>query len=187
MTAILVVVGGFLAGAIPFGLIIGRARGVDIRQRGSGNIGATNAGRVLGWTYGLIVLALDAAKGAAGVLAASALDVPPWLVVGTGLAAIVGHCFSPFLRGKGGKGVATALGVFAVIAPALAVVALAVYALIAGITRVSSLGSLSGGTAATVFAVATHAPQPIEALVVATLVLLVFTHRRNIDKLLTKS
>src|ERR1700733_2577525 len=111
---VLVIV-GFCVGAIPFGVVIARSRGIDIRSEGSGNIGATNVARVMGLGPGLAVLVLDATKGAIAVLAVRALGGAPSVVAATGFAAIAGHCFSPFLGGKGGKGVATALGVFAVI------------------------------------------------------------------------
>lgn len=178
-----VVAGAFLLGAIPFGVIVARRRGVDIRTAGSGNIGATNVARVMGIGAGLLVLVLDAAKGAAAVLAAHRLFASPQIDALAGWAAIIGHCFSPFLGGKGGKGVATALGVFAVIAPALALVAVAVFSLVAGKTRVPALGSLAGVAAANVFAAATDAPTPLRVLALATLVLLVYTHRGNLARL----
>jgi len=181
----LLVIAGFFVGAIPFGVIIARTSGVDIRQRGSGNIGATNVARVLGILPGLIVLALDAGKGAAATALAINLCGVDWVIAATGFAAILGHCFSPFLRGKGGKGVATALGVFIVTAPALALVAVSVFLLVAGRTRIPALGSLGGVTSAALFAFATSTPTPIRLLALATLALLLYTHRGNIARLLT--
>lgn len=180
----LVVLLGFLAGSIPFGVIVAKQRGVDIRTQGSGNIGATNVGRVLGIKDGLLVLLLDAMKGGLVTLFAARHDGDPWVIVATGFAAILGHCFSPWLGGKGGKGVATALGVFVVIAPALALVAIAVFLLVAGRTRIPALGSLGGVTSATVYAFVTSAPTSIEMLALATSLLLVYTHRSNLAKLL---
>lgn len=111
----------YVLGSIPFGLLIGLARGVDIRQHGSKNIGATNAGRVLGRSWGFLCFFLDFLKGAAPVLASgwwmgvlSARDVTPlsaWLWLGVGVAAVIGHMFPVWLRFKGGKGVATGFGV----------------------------------------------------------------------------
>ena len=178
-----VVVIGFLVGSIPFGVIVGRKLGVDIRAKGSGNIGATNVARVLGIAPGLLVLVLDVAKGAAAAALAIKLCGAPAAVAAAGFAAILGHCFSPLLGGKGGKGVATALGVFLVISPALALVAVAVFLVIAGRTRVPALGSLSGVASATIYAFATHAPPPVELLALATTLLLVYTHRGNLARL----
>jgi len=184
---LLVVLAGFALGSIPFGVIIGKILGVDIREKGSGNIGATNAARVLGVGPGLLVLALDAGKGAAAAGIATYFAAPLWWLVATGFAAILGHCFSPVLLGKGGKGVATALGVFVVLAPTLALVAVSVFLLVAGRTRVPALGSLGGITSATLYAFATSAPTPIRMLAVATTLLLVYTHRGNLARLLTTS
>lgn len=119
------IVGGYLIGAIPFGYLIARARGVNIFEHGSGNIGATNVGRVLGRRVGILVFVLDFAKGAVpaavGTVVASRLgDLSPLSAatgVLTGLAAILGHMFSPYLGFRGGKGVATGAGVVAVLLP----------------------------------------------------------------------
>ena len=121
----------FLCGSIPFGMLIARARGIDIRAHGSGNIGATNVGRVLGRTWGVAVFALDVCKGLAPVLVAGAalgtlghIAAPArdaWLVLATAAAAILGHVFCPWLRFKGGKGVATSLGALAGVFPVLTI------------------------------------------------------------------
>jgi glycerol-3-phosphate acyltransferase PlsY len=176
------VAGAFLAGAIPFGVLLARRRGVDIRAHGSGNIGATNVTRVLGPRTGAVVLVLDALKGALPTAAALAVDAEPRLVALTGGAAILGHCFSPFLRGRGGKGVATALGVFLVIAPALVGIAAAVFAVVLRATRVPALGSLAGSLAISIGLVA-RGGGPYAALACATTALLVYTHRTNLAKL----
>src|SRR5579871_139039 len=101
----------FLSGALPFGYWAGRLKGIDIREHGSKNIGATNILRVLGPVWGIAVLLLDALKGYLPVLAAKASGLDSWGVVAVGMAAILGHIYSPFVGFKGGKGVATALGV----------------------------------------------------------------------------
>ena len=180
----LLVLAGFALGAIPFGVLVAKRRGVDIRERGSGNIGATNVARVLGIGPGIIVLVLDVAKGAAAAWLAARYCGWPSIISIAGFSAILGHCFSPFLGGKGGKGVATALGVFIVAAPALAIVAVAIFLVVAGRTRVPALGSLGGIASATIFAFVTHAPREISVLSLATLVLLVYTHRGNLARLL---
>lgn len=178
------IIAGFLAGSVPWGVIVAKQRGVDIRAKGSGNIGATNVARVLGVRDGLLVLLLDATKGWLITLAAARLDGDPWVVVATGFAAVLGHCFSPWLHFKGGKGVATALGVFIIVSPPLALVAVSVFLVVAGRTRIPALGSLGGVTSATIYAFVTSAPTPIELLALATSLLLVYTHRSNLARLL---
>lgn len=185
MTPLLVIVASYLAGAIPFGVILAKRKGVDIRERGSGNIGATNVARVLGIGSGLVVLALDALKGVAAVWLARELCGWEHIVALSGFAAILGHCFSPFLGGKGGKGVATALGVFLAIAPVLAIVAVAVFLVVAGRTRIPALGSVSGIASATLYAFATGMTLDISLLALATFALLVYTHRGNLARLVT--
>jgi glycerol-3-phosphate acyltransferase PlsY len=181
----LVLLVGFFAGAIPFGVLIAKRRGVDIRKQGSGNIGATNVTRVMGLGPGLLVLVLDALKGVAAVMLAMKLSGFDTIIAMTGFAAILGHCFSPFLGGKGGKGVATALGVFAVVAPALAIVALAIFLVVAGRWRIPALGSLAGVAATTVYAFATRQPSDVILLSLATFFLLLYTHRSNLMRLFT--
>src|SRR5262245_33406492 len=146
MIALLIAL-GFAAGSIPFGVLVARRRGVNIREQGSGNIGASNVTRVLGKGAGALVLVLDAAKGALPTLAAAHWLAEPWAVVATGFAAVLGHCFSPFLRGRGGKGVATALGVFAVIDPAITLGGACVWGLVFAMTRIPALGSLAAAFA----------------------------------------
>jgi len=180
--ALALIAAAFWAGAIPFGVLIARRRGVDIRQHGSGNIGATNVSRVLGARTGAVVLLLDALKGALPTAAALAAVPDPRLVALTGLAAILGHCFSPFLRGRGGKGVATAFGVFLVIAPALTGIAIAVFVVVLQVTRVPALGSLAAAAAITACSLA-RGDGPYAALACATTALLVYTHRTNLAKL----
>jgi glycerol-3-phosphate acyltransferase PlsY len=132
----------YLLGAIPFGLVLGRAlRGVDIREHGSRNIGATNAYRVLGARVGIAVFALDAAKGLVPTLLARDLAGPLAAVLAAA-AAIVGHVFPPYLGFRGGKGVATAAGGLFALAPAATGVACAVWVAVVLATRYVSLGSI---------------------------------------------
>ncbi len=181
----LIVVAAFIAGSIPFGVIIAKRRGVNIREEGSGNIGATNVARVMGLGTGAVVLVLDALKGAAATLLALTWCGMEWVIALAGFMAILGHCFSPFLGGKGGKGVATALGVFAVLSPALALVGVAVFLVVAGRTRIPALGSLGGMVSATAYAFATGAPTSVELTALATTLLLIYTHRGNLARLIT--
>ncbi|MDQ3369004.1 MAG: glycerol-3-phosphate acyltransferase [Myxococcota bacterium] len=176
------VLAGFVAGAVPFGVLIAKRRGVTIQEHGSGNIGATNVARVLGARTGLIVLLLDASKGAVPVLLAQHYCGWPSVVALTGGAAILGHCFSPFLGGKGGKGVATAFGVFLVLDPAFAGIAVLVFVVIWRLTKVPALGSLAGIAVISGLMVA-RGEGPYTALACLTTALLVYTHRTNLAKL----
>jgi len=172
---------GFVLGSIPFGVVIARRRGVDLKQQGSGNIGATNVTRVLGPVSGALVLVLDAGKGALPVVLASRVG-GAWLMAATGFAAILGHCFSPWLGGRGGKGVATAFGTFLVVAPSDAAIGVVVFALVLAVTRVPALGSLAG--AATIAGLLVHRHDVAPAvLACATLALLIYTHRTNLARL----
>lgn len=173
---------GFFAGAIPFGFLLARRRGLNIQEHGSGNIGATNVARVLGAKLGIVVLLLDAAKGALPTLLAHRYCGWPGVIATTGAAAILGHCFSPFLRGKGGKGVATSFGVFLVIAPRLAAIAVCAFVAVWRITRVPALGSLAGSVAFSAMFIA-RGEWHYTVLACATTALLVYTHRGNLAKL----
>ncbi len=143
----LVLAGAYLIGSIPFALLIGFAwKRVDIRKYGSGNIGATNVLRVLGWPAALLCFLLDAAKGLGPVWFAQSLpDVDPLLVVGVALASILGHNFSIFLGFRGGKGVATSLGVLIAIAPHIAGLVFFLWVLVVVVTRYISVASIVGG------------------------------------------
>lgn len=192
----LVLGGAYLLGAIPFGYLIGRARGVNVLQAGSGNIGATNVGRVLGWRWGILVFVLDFLKGAVPVLLARLLPPPTdselyphTLPVVAGIAAFLGHLFPIYLGFRGGKGVATGAGVIAVLVPLLTVIVLATWGLVLWATRYVSLASLAA--AAMLFGlrlVICPAPWHKEHLVVTLFclvgTLLVFVrHHSNIRRL----
>jgi acyl-phosphate glycerol 3-phosphate acyltransferase len=143
MDYLLIIVLSYIIGSIPNGLIIGKLfKGVDVRRFGSKNIGATNVYRVLGPWPALAVLLTDIAKGVAGVYIGQAfLGTPPAALIG-GIAAIAGHNWSLFLGFRGGRGVATALGVIAVLMPAVTAILFAVWAVIVYFTRYVSLGSI---------------------------------------------
>jgi glycerol-3-phosphate acyltransferase PlsY len=174
-------------GSIPTGLLVARARGIDIRTVGSGNIGATNVARALGKGWAIAVLIADALKGALPVFAARLwpAQVSPTTVALVGLAAIVGHMFTVFLRGHGGKGVATSLGVAIGLAPALALACLAVYAVAYAATRLSSVGSLLGiWTFPLVAAIHGGVPREFIALSIVDALLVTLRHRENIRRLI---
>ena len=179
---------GYLLGSIPFGVLVARAvRGVDVRAAGSGNIGATNVARVVGVGPGLVVLALDAGKGALAVLSARALlpgaEVAQAL---TGLCAVLGHIAPVSLGFRGGKGVATALGVLAVLVPAGALAGVLAYAGVFALFRISSLGSLSAGTAAVAASAVWPGTRLSVGLTSLLFALILFTHRGNIRRLLSR-
>jgi len=140
---VLVCILAFVFGSIPFGFVIGKLKGVDVRQYGSGNIGATNVSRVLGKKWGAIVLLLDALKGALPVLYLKVTGYSIEHQVLAGLFAILVHCFSPFLKLRGGKGVATGLGVFLVVSPKVTLIAFLVFLLVFLTTRYVSLSSIT--------------------------------------------
>ncbi|MEM1024638.1 MAG: glycerol-3-phosphate 1-O-acyltransferase PlsY [Myxococcota bacterium] len=174
------VVGAYLAGGLPFGVMIARALGHDIQESGSGNTGATNVGRVVGRAWGILVLILDAAKGA--IPCWLALESAPAWAPAVGGAAIVGHVFSPFLGFRGGKGVATSAGVFAVLAPAA--LGAATVAFLAGLLIVRAVGFGSLLAAATLVGYVWWLPHSSgeRALASAMAVLIFVRHIGNIRR-----
>lgn len=202
LTTLLCVLGAYLLGAIPFGLLIGLARGIDIRQHGSKNIGATNCGRVVGKPWGQLCLLLDILKGFGPTLAYGQWLFPPdptaaaygwWLAVA--LAAVLGHLFPVYLGFKGGKGVATTIGVGLGIWPFFTVamiVSVAAYLIVRYAFGYVSLGSL---TLAVVFPVALgiymyigglalSVGWPLLAVALTLAVLIFIRHKENIRRLL---
>lgn len=176
---------GYFCGSVPFGVVVARVlTGKDVRTEGSGNIGATNAARVVGKKIGALVLLLDAAKGALPVLLSLHL-VPeqPILHAAVGLAAFLGHVFPVWLRFAGGKGVATALGVLIILLPWSALIGFVVWGVIIAAFRVSSIGSLVGGLCAIVAGFFQGAPIEYPALGVTLLLAMVYTHRSNLQRM----
>jgi len=178
-------VGAYLIGAIPFGLLLARlvAR-KDVRAAGSGNIGATNVARVVGKKLGAVTLVLDACKGALPVVVARAIGVDDAALGLVAFAAVLGHCFPVYLRFRGGKGVATGLGVFAALTPVAALVGALAYVTAFALLRISSLGSFSL-LLGTLITSAILAP-PLWPLVAEAMIAVVILgrHRENIGRLL---
>lgn len=179
----------YFAGSIPTGLWIGRwMRGVDIRSFGSGNLGATNAFRVLGKGLGSLVLLIDVLKGLLPVILLPRLvglePVTPGQEMFIGGSAIAGHVLSCFVNFKGGKGVATALGVFLAIAPLEMSIILVIGLLLIAITGYVSLASITGAILLPVFLFMTDRPTPV--LLVATIIcgIVLYRHRTNLVRLL---
>ena len=189
---VLWIFGAYCIGGIPFGVIIGKLRGVDVRTVGSKNIGATNVFRTVGKKWGLAAFALDVAKGLLPVLAAkrfAPVDTYPWLPLAVGVACVAGHMLTPYMKFKGGKGVATAFGMLLGLVPALVGVAFAVFAFFFAFSHYISLGSCM---AAMFLAVGVwfcwlgcegtdNLPQCILVTVMAVFV--VWKHRSNIVRL----
>lgn len=182
-----ILAGAYLLGAVPFGLLVARRFAhVDVRQVGSGNIGATNVARAAGKKVAALVLLLDVVKGFVPTIIASAVLLDPWWTAAAGFAAFLGHCFPVYLRFRGGKGVATALGVILALVPLAALVGVVVYAGLYKAFRVSSLGSLAGAMAATVAAFAI-APSPAFAWAIVAMATVIFVrHSGNIRRLLRR-
>ena len=195
MRDFLLIAGVYLLGAVPFGYVLARVKGVDLRRVGSGNIGATNVGRALGKKFGLVALVLDVLKGFLPVLAALLLhggaygDTDhPAVVAATGLAAIVGHNWPVYLRFKGGKGVATSCGVFLALFPVGLAVAVGVWVVVVWVTRYVSVGSMAGAVTVAVCAFAlVEEPfgkgRALCAFAVVAAGLSVLRHRGNIGRL----
>lgn len=184
MNELAVVAFGYLAGSIPFAFLLARRRGVDLRHAGSGNVGAANVLRTSGVPDAVIAFVLDAAKGAVAVLVAQRLSTEPATPVAGGLASIIGHIYPVWLGFRGGKGVATAGGVFVVLVPAAAGIAAAVFALAIWVTRYISVGSMA---AAVTLAVTTAAMDVAAAVTVGTAiaaVIIIHRHRGNLGRLI---
>jgi acyl phosphate:glycerol-3-phosphate acyltransferase len=183
MRAVLLVVLAYACGSLPIGVWVGRWVGVDVRRAGSGNIGATNVARTAGRGPGLVALFGDVAKGLIPAALARLFLVNPWLIALTGLAAVCGHLFSLFLRFSGGKGVATAFGVFVILIPAAAASSAVVFGVTAYSTRYVSLASMLAALALPGFAWACDYPAPIVAAAALVAALIVVRHRGNLSRL----
>ena len=185
---VIALVAAYLIGSIPTAYLVGRANGVDLRTVGSGNLGATNVFRTLGWKAGLFVYIVDMTKGALPVaLLPSAAGVGrgwPWGVA-FGIAAILGHVKPVFLMGKGGgKGVATASGVFLALAPIPALCAFLTFVVVVAITKYVSLGSLVGAVVLPLaLLLQTRALTPLVLVSAAIAGFVFWTHRENITRL----
>jgi glycerol-3-phosphate acyltransferase PlsY len=179
----------YLVAGIPVGLLLGRLRGVDLREVGSGNIGATNAVRALGRKLGLLVFVLDVAKAAIPVALArhhfSEHEHADSMIAAIALAAIIGHIFPIYLRFRGGKGVACAFGVFLVLAPGAALAALLVYLQILWLTRISAVGSLTAATViVAVVLLDPGVPWAFALLALGLTLLIWWRHRDNLGRVL---
>jgi glycerol-3-phosphate acyltransferase PlsY len=181
-----VVFAAYLIGSIPFALLLARHWGAtDLRQVGSGNLGAANVMRASGVTAGVLVAILDITKGACSVMLAERLSGNAAAPAAAGLAAIVGHIYPVWLRFRGGKGVATACGVFSVLTPLAIPPALAIFLVTVALTKYISLGSLLATIALPPLAYAMGSPAPAVITASAAAVIIIFRHRSNLARLRT--
>lgn len=179
----LLVVFAYLLGSIPVGVILGKLKGVDPRKTGSGNIGATNVMRAAGKKLGVVTLILDAAKGFLPVVLATVLGVHVYVIALVGLAAFLGHVFPIFLRFKGGKGVATALGVYLAVSPVTILGAFVVFVIVAAIWRYVSLASMIGAMAVPIGLYLIGAPWSFVAMAGLITLVVIIRHKDNITRL----
>jgi glycerol-3-phosphate acyltransferase PlsY len=182
----LLIVAAYLLGSFPTSLVVGRLRGIDLRQHGSGNLGATNTFRVLGWRAALPVFLVDTFKGWLPTFSFPRWDgaaAPDWALA-YGAAAIVGHVFSIYARFKGGKGVATSAGVLLALAPAAAGAGLLLWAGIVFTTGYVSLGSMVAALALPVLIYLLQGRGPVLWLAMALSLFVLVAHRANLRRLL---
>lgn len=188
MTRIIIVVIAYLLGSIPFGyLIVRRKIGADIRQTGSGGTGATNVSRKAGRAAGVLTLLLDAAKGSVAVLIAKSVSGDDWVIAAAAIAALVGHIFPVWLGFRGGKGVATAVGIFLVLAPVALLCAGVIFIAIVVTTRYVSLGSILAAVLIPVFVWLQSGLRPLLTAAILGAALIVFAHRGNIKRLASRT
>lgn len=179
---------GYLIGSIPSGLLLGRLiGGVDVRRQGSGNIGSANVFRSAGRSAAALTLAADLLKGALPVILAQAFGLPLWVSLLAGLCAVIGHNWSAYLGGRGGKGIATSLGVIAALAPLVALLAVIVWLAVLKLSRYASLASLTMLAAATILLAIFGYSAGYWIFGLALCGLALVRHRANLSRLLDGS
>jgi acyl phosphate:glycerol-3-phosphate acyltransferase len=184
MEVYLLLIFAYLLGSVPTGYILGSLAGVDVRKAGSGNVGATNVARVVGKRHGILTLVADIAKGFIPIAVAFSLGLTPTATAFVGIAAFLGHLYPVFLRFQGGKGVATALGVFLGLGPWATLVLMAIFVLVVLATRVVSLSSIvAAAFAPIVFWFFFHSPI-LTGTSLFIAVMIILRHRGNIQRLL---
>lgn len=179
---VLVVVFGYLSGSVPFAYLVSRRRGIDLRRVGSGNVGASNVLRTTGVSNAVVAMGLDAVKGALAVFLASRLTSTPAIPVAAGVASVIGHVYPVWLRFRGGKGVATAAGVFALLSPGALLAACLVFVVGVWITRFISVGSLAA-TITLAGMTMMDDDQLVSMGAIASAAVIVHRHRANLVRL----
>jgi glycerol-3-phosphate acyltransferase PlsY len=204
-----IIVLSYLIGSVPTSIIVSKAvRGIDIREHGSGNAGGTNVMRVLGWKHGLFVILLDVLKGALVVIVVARLHYGPMpfenvtpfddftlVQIIAGISAVIGHIWTIFAGFKGGKGIATALGMLLMIITIDMLIAIGIFVIVVTISRYVSLGSLMGAVAAplslvvreNIFHVDIQGYHTILPFIIAVSLLVIYTHRKNVVRILNGS
>ncbi|MCX5805385.1 MAG: glycerol-3-phosphate 1-O-acyltransferase PlsY [Proteobacteria bacterium] len=180
---ILYFVVAYLIGAVPVGVILSKIKGIDPRKTGSGNIGATNVMRAAGKAFGLLTLIGDILKGLIPTLIATNSGLPSPVIAAIGLATFLGHLFPAYLKFKGGKGVATALGVYIAINPYAILISIIVFILVFAKWRYVSLGSLIGTGVMPLALITLKAPMEYTYLSLAVGILIFIKHKDNIKRL----
>lgn len=183
MADLIAVVAAYLVGSIPFAQLLSRRRGVDLRRVGSGNVGASNVLRTLGVRPAVVAMMLDAVKGTVAVLVAQRLTNGVAAPVMAGLASMIGHVYPVWLRFRGGKGVATAAGAFAVLTPVAVAAAMGVFLLTVALTRFISVGSMAAALTLAGWVIASDAPAVVGIGAAIGAVLVLVGHRANVVRL----
>ncbi len=187
LSPLLAIALAYFVGALPFGVLVGRRLGVDVRTVGSGNTGATNVWRALGPRAGAAVFTLDVAKGLCGPLIARGLGTSENIVALCAVTAVLGHVFSIFLKGRGGKGIATALGAIMGLSAPVALLGLALWGLVLGLSRFVSLASVAAAASVLVLPWILRVPLA-DGLVMSVMgVLAIAKHIPNIKRLLNRT
>jgi glycerol-3-phosphate acyltransferase PlsY len=181
---LLAVVFGYLIGSVPFAQLLSRRRGIDLRRVGSGNVGASNVLRTSGVRWAVLAMCLDSCKGALAVLVAERLAPSLGTPVAAGVASVIGHVFPPWLRFRGGKGVATAAGVFAVVTPGALAAACAVFLAAVWLTRYVSVGSLAAAATLVGLTAIGEYPVIVPLGAAATAAVILHRHRANVARLM---
>jgi acyl phosphate:glycerol-3-phosphate acyltransferase len=182
MEVVTVVTLAYLVGSVPFAFLLSRRRGIDLRQVGSGNVGASNVLRTSGLRIAIIAMGLDVVKGAVAVVMAERLTGGVGAAMAAGLASVFGHIYPVWLRFRGGKGVATAAGVFAVLTPWALGIASAAFVLAVWATRYISVGSVVGAVTLAVVALMSGAPGVVEIGSGIAALTILHRHRANIAR-----
>ena len=184
MLSVLLLLGGYILGSVPTGIIAGRAYGVDVRRSGSGNIGMANVLRTAGKGAAVITMVGDMLKGFVPVLLARFLTTNDWVVAAVALAAVVGHCWPIFLGFKGGKGVATGAGTSIALAPVVGLALFAFWWIVVLVSRYTSLGAIAVMILSPFVFLLTGQPLPYVVYTVVGGALVLYRHRENARALL---
>ena len=183
MNAVFAITLGYLVGSIPFAYLLSRRHGIDLRRAGSGNVGASNVLRTTGVWAAVLAMMLDGVKGTLAVLMAQLLSGSLIATVAAAFASILGHVYPVWLRFRGGKGVATAAGAFALLAPEAMGIAAAVFLIAVILTRFISVGSIAGALTLVIVAGITDVPGVVAIGATASTLIIVYRHRGNLTRL----